>query len=71
MAKIINIEKKWQVVITVNSEDCPNKYRKWRPVVEGWFCRETEKRCTRNKCPLELNSLNEISPMFKNEKVYN
>jgi len=61
MAKIINIEKKWQVAITVNSQDCPNQYRKWKPAVEGYFCRETKNRCTRIKCPFKIDDIKNSS----------
>ena len=51
MATIISIKKTWQALIPINSQDCIKKYRKWKPATEGWFCRETDKRCTINKCP--------------------
>ena len=70
MKKIINIGKEWQIAITVNSQDCPNKFRKWKPAAEGYFCRETQKRCTRNKCPFQIDVSKNSSFTDIGEKTY-
>jgi len=58
MTEIINIEKSWQLTLIIEPQECPERYRKWRPVKAGWFCKETNKRCSKNQCPYIIKALN-------------
>lgn len=51
MATTDSNERSWEIRIIAKSEDCPERYRKWNPPREGWFCRQTNKKCSTNKCP--------------------
>ena len=57
MTTAINIEKSWHVMLIAKSNDCPGRYRKWNPPTEGWFCKETNKRCSLNQCLLKTDIL--------------
>jgi len=59
MTKIINIKKSWRITLIVEPKDCPERYRKWRPVRAGWFCKKTSKRCSKNQCLYKTEALND------------
>ncbi|MBW2609264.1 MAG: hypothetical protein JRC68_02840 [Deltaproteobacteria bacterium] len=50
MAKIYNIENTWDIILTVSSNDCPQRYRKWNPPEKHWFCKKTYRICSIDNC---------------------
>ncbi|MGD9031100.1 MAG: hypothetical protein PVJ69_04780 [Desulfobacteraceae bacterium] len=67
MLKTDPSEKSWQIVLITESKDCPSRYMKWNPPKDGWYCKETDRRCSLNKCPQRLDgrrvSQNHLSTM--------
>ena len=55
MLKIYLSEKSWQIALIAESKDCPSRYMKWNPPKDGWYCKETDRRCSMNKCPQRID----------------
>ena len=51
MSECCNTENTWQIKVVTESEECSERYRKWNPPKEGWFCRATDKQCSPSACP--------------------
>lgn len=47
--------KPWAIQPVISSEDCPHRYRKWRPVQKGFFCKfRGGKKCIEDKCEFRV-----------------
>lgn len=47
--------KPWTIQLVTTSEDCPHRYRKWKPVQKGFFCKLLKgARCTNEMCKLKV-----------------
>jgi len=51
MALFDSSERSWPITLIARSKDCPGRYREWKPPKDGWFCKETNKKCSENICP--------------------
>ena len=51
MSECSSAENTWQIKVVTESEECSERYRKWNPPKEGWYCRETDKQCSVGSCP--------------------
>jgi hypothetical protein len=58
MATVIELEKSWRIHLVEESKNCVKKYKKWNPPKEGWFCRDTNKKCCKGSCPYKTEDLN-------------
>jgi hypothetical protein len=55
MLELYPSEKSWQIALIAESTDCPGRYMKWNPPKDGWYCKETDRRCSMNKCPQRID----------------
>jgi len=47
--------KPWMVQPVISSEDCPHRYRKWKPPQKGFFCKFRDgKKCIEDKCKFKV-----------------
>lgn len=47
--------KSWIIQLVVSSEDCPHRYRKWKPPQKGFFCKFRDgKKCIEDKCEFRM-----------------
>jgi len=42
--------KEWIIIDEIPSSKCRFRFRKWRPVSYGWYCRLTGDLCLKEKC---------------------
>jgi len=43
-------EKSWLIKVEMNSEECPERFKKWNPPKNGYFCKISNKRCSKTNC---------------------
>jgi len=43
-------EESWIILVEMDYDKCPERFRKWRPPQNGYFCRLTSDVCNKKFC---------------------
>ena len=45
----------WTIQLSTSSEDCPHRYREWKSIRKGFFCKLLKgAKCTSGACKLKV-----------------